>query len=199
VPLSSGEGLGKGKLGRHVTECRLGPRPTSVPSGILIHPEGWPQQTWAKIGGYTPFWGELGTYLTHCDLQAYLHAKLHLDPSNSLAATHKRYRQDRQTDNGLIAYGREKQFALLSDRCPVCPGCDLVYCGQTVGWLKMKLGMVVGLVPSNLVLDDDDDDEGIGRARHKYPQARCRSAKQVGLQMSSERQRGKSCCSQSGW
>jgi len=29
------------------------------------------------------------------------------------------------------------------------------------------------------------------------PQTRCRSAKQVGLQMSSERQRGKSCCSQS--
>jgi len=31
------------------------------------------------------------------------------------------------------------------------------------------------------------------------PQTRCRSAKQVGLQMSSERQRGESCSSQSGW
>jgi len=31
------------------------------------------------------------------------------------------------------------------------------------------------------------------------PQTRCRSAKQVGLQMLSERQRGESCSSQSGW
>jgi len=31
------------------------------------------------------------------------------------------------------------------------------------------------------------------------PQTRCRSAKQLGLQMSSERQRGESCSSQSGW
>jgi len=45
---------------------------------------------------------------------AYLHAKLHFDPSNCLATLHQRYRQtgqtartDRQTvqtDNGLIAY-----------------------------------------------------------------------------------------------
>jgi len=31
------------------------------------------------------------------------------------------------------------------------------------------------------------------------PQTRCQSANQVGLQMSSERQRGESCSSQSGW
>ena len=29
----------------------------------------------------------------------------------------------------------------------------LVYCGQTVGWIKMKLGMQVGLSPGNTVLD----------------------------------------------
>jgi len=29
----------------------LGPRPTSIPSGILIHPAVWPQQTWAKNWG----------------------------------------------------------------------------------------------------------------------------------------------------
>jgi len=28
---------------------RPGPRPTFVPSGILIHPALWPQQTWAEI------------------------------------------------------------------------------------------------------------------------------------------------------
>ena len=29
----------------------------------------------------------------------------------------------------------------------------LVYCGQTVGWIKMKLGMPVGLGPGHIVLD----------------------------------------------
>ena len=29
----------------------------------------------------------------------------------------------------------------------------LVYCGQTVGWIKMKLGMEVGLGPGDIVLD----------------------------------------------
>ena len=33
------------ELGPHLTECRLGPRSTSVPSGILIHPTVWPQHT----------------------------------------------------------------------------------------------------------------------------------------------------------
>ena len=34
------------------------PRPTSVPSGILIHPAVWPQQTWTKNWGLLcPFWG----------------------------------------------------------------------------------------------------------------------------------------------
>jgi len=31
----------------------------------------------------------------------------------------------------------------------------LVYCGQTVGWIKMKLGMQVGLGPGDFVLDRD--------------------------------------------
>jgi len=30
-----------------------------------------------------------------------------------------------------------------------------VYCGQTVGWIKMKLGMEVGLGPGHIVLDGD--------------------------------------------
>ena len=32
-----------------------GPRPTSVPSGILIDPAIWPQQTWAEKWGLRPF------------------------------------------------------------------------------------------------------------------------------------------------
>jgi len=31
----------------------------------------------------------------------------------------------------------------------------LVYCGQTVRWIKMKLGMQVGLVAGHIVLDGD--------------------------------------------
>jgi len=56
---------------------------------------------------------------------------------------------------------------MLSDRCPVClsvcpvlSSCPvlsvtLVRCGQTVGWIKMKLGMHVGLGPGQFVLDVD--------------------------------------------
>jgi len=34
-----------------------GPRLTSIPSGILIHPAVWQQQTWAENWGPCPFWG----------------------------------------------------------------------------------------------------------------------------------------------
>jgi len=47
---------------------------------------------------------------------------------------------------------------MLSDRCPVCLSVvseTLVYCGQTVGWLKMKLGVEVDLSPGHIVLDGD--------------------------------------------
>ena len=48
---------------------------------------------------------------------------------------------------------------MLSDHClsvsPVlsCLSVTLVYCGQTVGWIKMKLGMQAGLGPGHIVLD----------------------------------------------
>jgi len=48
-----------------------GPRPTFVPSGILIHPAVWPQQTGAEHWGALPFFfwgGELGPHLTQCGL-----------------------------------------------------------------------------------------------------------------------------------
>ena len=48
---------------------------------------------------------------------------------------------------------------MLRDRClsvcPVCLSVTLAYCGQTVGWIKMKLGMEVGLSPGDFVLDGD--------------------------------------------
>jgi len=48
---------------------------------------------------------------------------------------------------------------MLSDGCLSCPVCAvclsvmLVYCGQTVGSTKMKLGMKVGLGSGHIVLD----------------------------------------------
>ena len=38
-----------------------GPRPTSIPSGIFVHPAVWPQWTWAKNWGLCPL-GE-GTWV----------------------------------------------------------------------------------------------------------------------------------------
>jgi len=43
---------------------------------------------------------------------------------------------------------------MLSDRCLSFP-VTLVYCGQTVGWIKMKHGMPVGLGPGHIVLGGD--------------------------------------------
>jgi len=69
-----------------------GLRPTSAPSGILIHPAVWSQRTWAENwGGAVPLiWtGELqGPYLAQCGLGSYVRAKFHLDPSNRLARIH---------------------------------------------------------------------------------------------------------------
>ena len=43
--------------------------------------------------------------------------------------------------------------AMLSDRClSVCLSVTFVHCGQTVGRIKMKLGMQVGLGPGHNVL-----------------------------------------------
>jgi len=45
-------------------------------------------------------------------------------------------------------------FALCY-RTIVCLSVTLVYCGQTVGWIKMKLSMEVGLGPHHIMLDGD--------------------------------------------
>ena len=47
---------------------------------------------------------------------------------------------------------------MLSDCCLSCPvlsclSVTLVYCGQTVGWIKVPLGVEVGLGPAHIVLD----------------------------------------------
>ena len=49
-----------------------GPRPTSIPSGILIYPAVWPQEAWAKNygGGLCSLFGEgeLSPHLIQCRL-----------------------------------------------------------------------------------------------------------------------------------
>jgi len=47
-----------GRAGFPSNTMSPGPRSTSVPSGILIHPAIWPQQTWTKNWGLFPFFGE---------------------------------------------------------------------------------------------------------------------------------------------
>ena len=63
-------------------------RPTSVPSGILIHISVWPQQTWAENWGLGPFFGEgiwVPIYHNVACTEAHLHAKCYLDPLSRLA------------------------------------------------------------------------------------------------------------------
>ena len=60
---------------------------------------------------------------------------------------------------------------MLSDRCPVClsvMSVTFVYCDQTVGWIKMELGMEVGLDPSHIVLDGDPALQKRGTAAHNF-------------------------------
>ena len=55
-------------------------------------------------------------------------------------------------------FGRPFRYAIgelsVLSVCLTCLSVTLMYCGQTVGWIKMKLGMEVGPVPA-IVLDGD--------------------------------------------
>jgi len=83
-----------------------GPKPTSIPSGILIHAAIWPQQIWAEnSGGCAPLGRGSWVPIKHnaARAEAYVHVKFQFDPSNRLATVHQRTnvtdRQiDRQTD-----------------------------------------------------------------------------------------------------
>ena len=50
-----------------------------------------------------------------------------------------------------------KRFAIAIEALSVqsCLSVTLVYCGQKVGWIKVKLGKEVGLGPSHIMLDGD--------------------------------------------
>jgi len=55
----------------------------------------------------------------------------------------------------LFALCHQTVVCLSGPVCPVCLSVTLVYCGQTVGWIRMKLGMQVGLGRGHMVLDRD--------------------------------------------
>ena len=107
--------------------------------------------------------------------EAYLRAKFHRDSSNRLATVHQRHRQtDRQPSDSV---GRTVLQTVPKNGSPYAIGTDvlsclfclsvlsvtLVYCGQTVGWIKIKLGTEVGLGPGHTVLDEDPAVHGKGR------------------------------------
>jgi len=82
------------------------------------------------------------------------------------ARTSQTDRQTGQSDNGPIAQGEQfyKRSPKNGSPYPIgpivclsmsCLSVTLVYCGPTVGWLRMKLGMEVGLGPGHIVLDGD--------------------------------------------
>jgi len=52
-------------------------------------------------------------------------------------------------------FGRAMGPLCVLSVCPVCLSVTLVYCGQTVGWIKVPLGTEVGLGPGDIVLDGD--------------------------------------------
>jgi len=80
----------RGGAGSQSNTKSPGPRPTSISSGILVHPAVWPQRTLAENCGYAPLGDrKLGPHLTQCRLGwAYLRTKWYLDPSSLLATIH---------------------------------------------------------------------------------------------------------------
>ena len=64
----------------------------------------------------------------------------------------------RLNKNNSHFFGRPflKRFAVCYQTVVLsCLSVTLVYCGKTVGRIKMKLGKQVGLVPGHIVLDGD--------------------------------------------
>jgi len=72
-------------------------RPTSIPSGILIHKAVWPQYIFPEIGGCALFWVAVRRtgstpYVTQCGLGRGLyiiHTKWHVHPPSRFATTNR--------------------------------------------------------------------------------------------------------------
>ena len=119
-------------------------------------------------GGCAPLgrgsWVPIQHNVARSGSKAYLRAKFCLDPFNRLATVHERYRQTDRTGQwsdsiGRTDFGRPfvKRFALCYQTvvCLSVRSVTSVYCRQTVGWIKVKLGAEVGIGPGHIVLDGD--------------------------------------------
>jgi len=65
----------------------------------------------------------------------------------------KRRRSDDRTSPAVML--RFWATDCKTDRCLFCLSVTLVYCGQTVGWIKIPLGIDIGLGADHIVLDVD--------------------------------------------
>jgi len=68
-------------------------------------------------------------------------------------------------------FGRPLQVTvrpMLRDCCPVCLSVTTVYYGQTLGWIKMRLGTEVGLGPGATVLDGAQLPHGKGHSSRQF-------------------------------
>ena len=92
------------------------PRPTSVPSGILMDPAVWPHQIWAKNWGLCPLFGGKSWVSSNTmwpgprptSLPSFVLIPLTVWPqyTNVTGRTDMKDRQDR-TDNGPVAWGEQ--------------------------------------------------------------------------------------------
>jgi len=99
-----------------------GPRPASLPSGILIHPAVWPQQTWAKMGvvpfGGTGAWSPSKTmcpWPRPTSMASLILIRQTVWPQHTIVTDG----QTRQTDNGPIAYKRSPRNRRNDTKCSV--------------------------------------------------------------------------------
>jgi len=146
--LGSRAPLRKGDLGPQLTQCDQGE--TSMPSFILIHPTVWPQYT------------NVTDRQTGQDRQTERTDRQTTDrwhrANRFWATVCKTVRLCYQTVVCLSVLSVCLSVCPVLSvclSCPVCLSVTLVYCGQTVGCIKMKLGLQVGLGPEHTVLDRD--------------------------------------------
>jgi len=90
---------------------------------------------------------------------ACVHSSAYVNMMHAIVPAH-----EPESEARAVATGAAKRFwatvyktvrRMLSDRCLSCLSVlsvTLVYCGQTVGWIKMKLGVQVGLGSGHIVL-----------------------------------------------
>ena len=93
------------------------PRPTCIPSGILIHAAVWPRYIGQNWGGCcAPFWGERGPHLTECmspgPRSTSVPSGILIHPAAWPQYTRYRHQTDRLTDNSPIAIAQLNRWHL---------------------------------------------------------------------------------------